>query len=219
MFSITTGGELAAISETGYTQRIPTGLQPRAALPLLLSLTLGLTQRLLNLTHTDFNDISRRVALSRSKWGKDLDSPEVLASKLTDSVPVFIAHGHLLPVAYRAKCQFNENAKHVAFSLEMPEANHNEIEASSSYKRLSIRTIFLESTFESARMGRRFDATKIVMASQEQNTLNIPSESKLEEMLALTFYLDTVSLELADLRGVDAASVDRISELKALLAE
>ncbi len=219
VFSITTGGQLEAISVTRYTQRIPAGLQPRAALPLLLSLTLGLTQRLLSLTHTDFNEVSRRVALSKNRWGKDIEHPEVLAAKLADSVPIFIAHGHLRPVAYRAKCQVNENAKHVAFCLEMPEANHNEVEASASYKRFSIRSVFLESTSEGERMTRRFDATKAVMASQEHNTLSVPNESKLEEMLALTFYLDTVSLELAEIGGVDAASVDRISKLKSLLAE
>lgn len=217
IFSVTTGGELKRVSDTSYVQLIPSGLQPRAALPMLLSVTLNLTQSFLGLDHTDFNEVSRQVALSKKEWVGNLMSPETLASKLNDSVPVFFAHGHLAPVAYRAKCQINENAKYTALSWEIPEANHNEIEASASYKRFSFLPIFLESHFENKRMDQRFSATRAILSSANGLVLKIGSRDRLEEMLSLTLYLDTVSLELADLNGVDSLSVDKISELKARL--
>jgi len=44
--------------------------------------------------------------------------------------------------------------------------------------------------------------------------LSMGSSSLIEEMLALTFYLDLVSVELAQIREVNAVSVDRIARLK-----
>ncbi|TFF92784.1 hypothetical protein EU546_07160, partial [Candidatus Thorarchaeota archaeon] len=218
VFCVTTGGELGRISNAGYTQRIPEGLQPRAALPILLSVTMGLTERVLGLEPTDFGRVSENVQRNQEVWGSHIDRPETLASEIYGSVPLFLAQGHLVPVAYRAKCQFNENAKYSAFSLEMPEANHNEIEASVSYQRFAIRPVFLESSFQSERMSRRYEATRAVMSTERSMKLTIPSENRLDEMLSLTHYLDMVSLELALLHGVDPVGVDRISELKSRLA-
>jgi hypothetical protein len=49
--------------------------------------------------------------------------------------------------------------------------------------------------------------------------LSISSSNRTEEMLALTFYLDLVSVELALIREVDPVSVERISKLKKSLGE
>jgi hypothetical protein len=47
--------------------------------------------------------------------------------------------------------------------------------------------------------------------------LSIGSSSMVEEMLSLTLYLDMVSVELAQILGVDPISVDRISRIKSEL--
>ncbi|MBE0527389.1 MAG: hypothetical protein IH631_10630, partial [Candidatus Thorarchaeota archaeon] len=44
--------------------------------------------------------------------------------------------------------------------------------------------------------------------------LEVKENTRLEEMLILTHFLDMVSVELADIRNVDPVSVERIKELK-----
>jgi hypothetical protein len=48
--------------------------------------------------------------------------------------------------------------------------------------------------------------------------LTVDSVSRVEEALAMAHYLDTVSVELADIRGVDSLHVDKIADLKTRLA-
>jgi glucose/mannose-6-phosphate isomerase len=139
-----------------------------------------------------------------------------MANDLLDMTPIFIGTRHLNPVAYRAKCQFNENAKVMAFSSEIPESNHNEIESFNDSNDLTILPLFLHSAFVEDRVSRRFD---IVSEMYEEEgfspiRLSMKSDSDVTEMLMMTLYLDMVSIELAKLRGVDPLSVDKISKLK-----
>jgi glucose/mannose-6-phosphate isomerase len=144
-----------------------------------------------------------------------------LAETLVGKIPVFIARGYLVPVAYRAKCQINENAKMVSANLEIPESNHNEIEATLVCAQYSIQPIFLRSKWESKRVSKRYEATAKIYNSNGCNPVQLRFEcsSSLEEMLALTHYVDMVSVELAELLNVDPVSVDRIAQLKQILSE
>jgi hypothetical protein len=155
-----------------------------------------------------------------NSWGKTVEAPDRLARLLTNSIPLFTGWKHLGAIAYRAKCQICENAKTVALWSEMPEASHNEIEASVSYLRHSVVPIFLRSTYEEKRIGRRFDAISEIYSEIGCKPVHliVNSDSKVGEALALAHYLDTVSVELADMRGVDSLHVDRIADLKARLA-
>src|SRR5690349_3469531 len=63
-------------------------------------------------------------------------------------------------VAYRWKCQINENAKQPAFSAQLPEADHNEIcgwaaEAGAD----GMAAVFLEDCDQHPRERRRFELT------------------------------------------------------------
>ena len=63
-------------------------------------------------------------------WGPDAPDeaePKVLARALHGSVPVLFGAGLTTPLAYRWKTQINENAKQLAYAVELPEADHNEI--------------------------------------------------------------------------------------------
>jgi glucose/mannose-6-phosphate isomerase len=198
---------------------LPQSFQPRAAFPLIFTTLLNLIEILLRKKLTDFNNIADELSKKVSKWESSEFSPKAMALDLLEYIPVFIGSQHLTPVAYRAKCQVNENAKAMAFSSELPEANHNEIESFDSNNEHSVIPVFLRSSHEIDPMKQSFD---ILMEIYEEEgyaplKLSLKSDSKLEEMLMLTYYLDLASIELAGLRGVNPISVDKISKLKSRL--
>jgi len=215
-FVIASGGKLLTQGKVKNRISIPKNFQPRAAFPLMFSTILHVVECLTGKEMTDLNAISETLTEKQTQWE---ESTKNMAEDFLHTIPVFIGSRHLSPVAYRAKCQVNENAKTMAFSSEIPEANHNEIESFAGENEYDILPVFLRSNFESDRIEQRFDVTTQIYEDEGfvPLRLGIKSESKIEEMLMMTFYLDMVSVELADLRGVNPTSVDKIMKLKSSL--
>ena len=214
--TISSGGLLVAKKESRGTVVIPDGFQPRAAFPMLFSAVLQVVECLLGLDRTNLKSIVEILLTKLEAWESSPLSPKSMANDLLVMTPVFIGSRHLVPVAYRAKCQFNENAKVMAFNSEIPESNHNEIESFNEDNDQTILPLLLSSAFLDDRVSKRFD---IVSEIYEEDgfipiRLSMKSDSKIEEMLLMTFYLDMVSIELAVLMGVDPLRVDKISRLK-----
>ena len=216
LFAVGSGGKLFQKSESLTKIKIPGGYQPRAAFPLLFSAVLNIVECLLGTEVTDLAEISETLSRRLTQWEDSQLAPKILAQDLARSIPVFIGCRNLVPVAYRAKCQINENAKGMAFFSKLPEANHNEIESFVAHNKSNIKPIFLRSSYEDERIRKRIDITKSLYEEEGYSpvSLSIDSSSELEEMLAFTYYLDLVSVELAQIRGVDPLSVERISRLK-----
>lgn len=215
-FIITSGGPLKAKGKKSHSIALPPNWQPRAAFPFIFSAVLNLTECLLGEKPTMLGEISGPMIEKANRWDASPLAPKEMAKDLLDELPVFIGSGHLCPVAYRAKCQINENAKATAFYLEIPEANHNDIESIREETLYSVLPLILRSGFEDKQLSNRLDVTAEIYedAGYTPINLSIRSDSKLEEMLFMTYYLDLVSVELADLRHVDPMSVDRITSLK-----
>lgn len=216
IFAITSGGLLLSKNISTMIIKIPGGFQPRAAFPIFFSVALNLVECLAGVNLTDFDTISKSLLAKLAKWDDSALTPRAMAQDFTGYVPVFIGSSHLTPVAYRAKCQINENAKTMAFYSEIPEANHNEIESFIADNEFNILPVFLRSSYEDERLKRRMDITTSLYEEEGFSPirLSIGSKDELEEMLALTLYLDLVSVELAELRGVNPVSVNQISRLK-----
>ena len=215
IFTIASGGTMA--EDTNHSLfHLPKGLQPRATLPLILSVVLPIAETLVGLEQSDFLELEEILIKKAATWNDWLSPPKEVANSFIDKIPLFIGAGHLIPVAYRAKCQINENSKALAFNSEIPESNHNEIESFVENYGCSIRPIFLRSNFESSKVERRFDVTFDLYKEMGLDTLNLEvnGKTKLEDMLVLTHFLDTVSVDFAELRKVDPVSVERIKELK-----
>jgi glucose/mannose-6-phosphate isomerase len=215
VFRITSGGKMG---EENLGQMIPLqkGLQPRATLPLILSAVLSITENLIDLHQTDFEKLASTVSGLNSSWRKWEKTPKEMADDLLGKIPIFIGANHLRPVAYRAKCQINENAKALAFYSEIPEANHNEIEGFYDTYGCKVIPIFLRSGYESTRIARRLDITYDLYQEMDLSPVKIQPQghSILEEMMTLTHYLDSISVELAHLRNVNPVSVEKIQDLK-----
>ncbi len=221
IFAVTTGGRLAELVHQDEIIRLSSGLQPRAALPHMFSLEYTLLRRLTGLPEVDLSDVAAHLKRAREAWrdGKPI-SPQSITSALIDKIPLFVGWRHLAPVAYRAKCQVNENAKAPALYSEIPEFDHNEIEASGRYSASRIVPIFLRSHLEDERVALRIRATTEVMREEGADIVEIPSlgHDSLTETLAAILFCDEVSVDLADRLGVDATIVRRIERLKRILA-
>ena len=220
-FSIASGGKLLSDDESTGKVPLPPNFQPRAAFPKIFSTLLHLVECLIGENPTDFESISDTLLKKEEQWESSPIAPKEMAKDLIDRIPVFIGSRHLSVVAYRAKCQVNENAKALAFSSEIPEANHNEIESFDEMNDQSILPIFLRSAFEDEQLTRRIDITTKIYEDEGFTPLklSIKGSSKIEEALLMTYYLDRVTVELAELRGVDPTSVDKIAKLKSKLGQ
>ena len=219
IFAIASGGDLLAKENSLRRIRIPGGYQPRAAFPLMFPVNLNLVESLMGLGPTHLDKIRISLSEKSAKWEELSLTPKVMAQDLMGSIPVFIGSRHLIPVAYRAKCQINENAKTMAFFSVIPESNHNEIESFVAKNKFNILPVFLRSLYEGEKVKQRMDITTTLYEEEGYSPirLSIGSSNKIEEMLALTYYLDLVSVELAHIRGVNPLSVEKIARLKSNL--
>lgn len=212
---MTSGGKMAQESKHP-TIHIPGGLSPRATLPLMLSALLPVAETLAGLKITKFQYLEKVLIEKSNTWKEWLLPPKEIAETLIGKTPLFIGARHLAPVAYRAKCQINENSKTLAFHSELPESNHNEIESFATTYGCTIMPVFLRSGLESAEISRRFDVTYELYLEMGLSPMNLltTGDTRLEEMLILTHFLDTVSVDLAELHKKDPVSIEKINELK-----
>ena len=160
-----------------------------------------------------------------AEWGPDGaedNEAKRLARALHGTVPVIAGAELTAPVAYRWKCQINENAEVPAFWGELPEVDHNEIvgwSAAASVGKLS--AVLLEDCDAHPRLVHRAELTGELIRDQSAGVHRIQSrgETAVERVLSLVLLGDLVSLYLAVLRGTDPAPVDVIDRLKERLAE
>ena len=212
---MTSGGKMAQESKHPIIH-LPEGLQPRAALPLIFSAIVPVVESLAGLKITNFQYLEEVLVNKSNTWNEWLAPPKEIAESFLGKTPLFIGSRHLAPVAYRAKCQINENSKALAFHSELPESNHNEIESFEKTSGCSILPVFLRSGLEPTKINRRFDVTYEMYHEMGLNPINLlaSGDTRVEEMLVLTHFLDMVSVELAELVGIDPVSVEKIKELK-----
>jgi len=220
-FAITSGGRLRDIAEPKRASIIPGGFQPRAALPLLLSVELPLIESMIGKNGTNLIQIGKKLVERKNDWTDISSSPAIIAEKLSGKIPLFIGSGHLEAAAYRAKCQINENAKTASFHSVLPEVNHNEIESVGWFKSKDIAPVFLRSEHETLRISKRIEATSEIYFDEGVHSIQLrhTNVSKLEEILLHIYHLDLVSMEIAHQQGVDTVAVERIARLKKILSE
>ena len=156
----------------------------------------------------------------------DANPAKRLAISLLNKIPVIYgSQSWRGGVAYRWKCQWNENVKAAAFSNALPEQNHNEILAWTLAGRQaeSWAVIFLREAGEatkSPRISKRIEVTKQLIG-KDYPIFEVESEGDtlLEKMFSLTYYADFVTVYLALLNGVCPTEIAGIDLLKQELSK
>ena len=203
---ITTGGKLKKLAEENNLNitEIEKGHQPRAALPLLLK-ELIYKINLPNLEEqiSEVNNLKLPVSESKN-----------IASKLKGTIPCIYSSGLMNPVAYRWRCQIEENAKQLAFNHQIPEMNHNEI-VGWTLPNNQMSVILIRDTNEKTQIKNRFKATKSV-AWDKLEIIECTAKGKtpLARIISMIILGDLISIELAKLNSVDPTPVEIIENLK-----
>lgn len=229
---ISSGGnaEIIANENKKFLIKIPGGLQPRAAsgylmIPLLILLNkIGLS----TIGKEDLENAIKLISFLAKEYNREVpfkDNPaKQLAAKIGNFLPVIYSfESELSPVAYRWKCQINENSKTPAFFNEFPELNHNE---TVGWERLKKTTkefvlIYFIDKDASERMNARIKITKEIIRDNFADIIEIDIKGKtpIEKVLSIIYLGGITSVYLALLNGVDPTPIDKIITLKTKLAE
>jgi glucose/mannose-6-phosphate isomerase len=132
---ISSGGKVKDIAE-GHKKihvLVPPGFQPRGASGYLIFTTFFVMARtgLIDISEDDLKETIDLLEKKSIEYNRNTSTEDnyakQLAFELFDYFPVvFGVEGYLSAVAYRWKCEINENSKCPAFWAEFPELNHNE---------------------------------------------------------------------------------------------
>ncbi len=133
-----------------------------------------------------------------------------------DGMPL-VVHGldMTVPVARRWANQFNENTKQFSFPAEIPEANHNLMEAWAAGDG-GLGAVFLLDRDQTPRERQRMELTAeaIKRTGASVFTVETRGETPSDRLLWAVMLGDLVSINLAEQRGVDPLPVDQIVDFK-----
>ena len=209
--AITSGGKLA--EQCRKKIMIPPGFQPRNAIAYLFFPMLGVLYNS-GITEVKNNDLNEMLAILREK-DKIKDKAEKIAKRLRDKTPVIYSSEVMQPVAYRWKCQINENSKHPAFSHIFPEMNHNELVGYRLMDRRQYSAVIIRDSHDHQRIKKRMEiCTKLMEKSIDVNELDTEGKSLLARMFYAIYMGDLISYYLALYNRVDPTPVDVIENLK-----
>lgn len=217
--AISTGGLLENLSalEKFPLIKVPDGLAPRAALPYsLVPLFLTLQK---TVHFPDMHDALTESIHVLKTLRDELISDKRIAQGLHGKIPIIYASTpFFMPAARRWKCQFNENAKQLAYFESLPEADHNEIVGYTKKLPLhqNMAVVILNDSTSSEITQRRliFFKNAIIKCGCPVYEAQSKGENLLTKLLSLCYTGDLVSLHLAELNGVDPTPVQIIDTLK-----
>jgi glucose/mannose-6-phosphate isomerase len=226
LVAITRGGKLANLAEQAGLPvwRFEHSGQPRAAVGYSFMLTLGVLVRL-GLLPDPSAVVGGAVAAMRQQQQRlRADVPVTgnpakrMAGQLMDRIPLIFGAGCLAPVARRWKGQINEVAKAVAVFDELPEMDHNSV-VGTLYPEMLVgkfMALFLRSSFEHPRNGRRAEVTREIYLTAGFNTdaIEASGPSSLAHMFTSLHFGDYTAYYLAMANGVDPSPIPQIDYLK-----
>jgi glucose/mannose-6-phosphate isomerase len=225
--AFSSGGALSELSrQDGFSvTTIPPGFPPRTALGYLFLPAL-ITLQKLGLVKDKQGEIKETLLLLRRLSSEytpaSIDNqPYKLALKLKGKVPIIYQSEALGAVGLRWKTQINENSKTLAYTVNFPEMNHNEIvgwEGRKVAPLTNLKPLILRDKGEDKRIVKRIDITKSIIGGEFEEVWS-QGESLLARLFSLVYYGDFLSFYLAILAGVDPTPVKPIDILKRELAK
>ncbi len=199
---------------------VPGGMPPRSCLGY------SLTQLFFILGFHKIIDTNYKAELEAAV--KLIDKEEIaiiteakkIAAILKGKIPVIYATTYNEGIAIRFRQQLNENSKVLCWHHIVPEMNHNEL-VGWTEKNQNLSVLFFLDKDDYSRNLARVDINKEVIKNYACDITEIYSKgnSILEKAIYFIHLGDWISVELAELRGVDAVEVNVINRLKSKLSE
>lgn len=223
--AITSGGQVKELVDKKYVwMELEDGFPPRAAVAFLFFSLVKLLEKmeLIPLQKKIVDDVVANLIKKAGSIAINVEAKKNLAKtaaeEINNKIPVIYSlNPRLAPLAYRWKCQFNENAKYPAFWNTFPEMNHNEIEGWEAKKLpAELMPIFLSGFKCKHCYSKRLQAFKKLLEQQDRDFLEfyVEGETVIEQVFSLIYLGDMISYYLAILQNVDPTSIDYIDYLK-----
>jgi glucose/mannose-6-phosphate isomerase len=218
-YAATTGGALAEAARKADVPVVglPAGLQPRHAVGYGFTVACEIAA-LVGVAQGIRTEIDAAAAMLEEQREAIIVRAAEIAGQIAGTVPLVYGCELTVPVAYRWKCQVNENAKQHAFDHQLPELDHNEIvgwaAADGGGPRFS--AIFLGDSDQHPRQRQRAELTAKLIGPSAAAVVEVETqgETRVQRLLWSVLLGDLVSLHLAAHNGVDPAPVEVIEKLK-----
>ncbi len=222
---ISSGGELTRMAweQSIPIWRIPTGYQPRAALGWAMGLTISLMTKwnvIIPKMREKLEKAATRLAVSLDK-DEPTEHPLIRAALPISttikgkSVIVFYSKS-CTGIATRLTAQINENSKHPAFQIEIPEGLHNSVEGLNKLDHRRWAMIFLADPNDTPDLRETFSIAAEYFDELGFNCLPFPAAGNdhFELTLSRIVLADYVSLFLSAIKSLDPTELVVIPEIK-----
>lgn len=213
IFSISSGGRLEEMAKLNRRQHmlIPKGIQPRNSIPYQVFPVLRILSEA-GIIESVEQDV--RHMLEAINMQALASMAAELSIKLRDKIPIVYASDKYYAMAYRWRCEFNENAKVLALTHELPEMCHNEI---LGYTLLKGRyyCIMLRFDDDHRRVQKRMDLLKNIMKRGGVEVTEIALKGRLLSKVFTAILIgDYTSFYLGIGYKIDPSQVRIIEKLK-----
>jgi glucose/mannose-6-phosphate isomerase len=217
--AIASGGKLEEIANREGVPfvKVPSGLQPRVALPYLLFPILSVLH---NAKINPFPADAVKEMIVALRNPSYIERAKALAEKLVDKIPLIYSSLKYKAVAYKWKINFNENSKVHAFFNIFPELCHNEMVGFTKLNG-NYHVIILQDESDFPRVKERMKLTKNLIAAKgvDSTLIEVTGNSLLARMFSAFHLGNLTSYYLADMLGVDPEPVEMVEDLKKRLGK
>jgi glucose/mannose-6-phosphate isomerase len=199
---------------------IPGGNPPRASLGYSLAQLFYILHEFGLISDKYKGELQSAIELIEKEEESIRKEASEVAKFLYKKIPVIYAVDGYNGVATRFRQQINENSKMLCWHHILPEMNHNEL-VGWAEKHDECAVIILRNKEDYSRTQTRIDISKEVFSKYTSSIRETWSKgaSQLERSIYLIHLADWVSVELADMKQIDATEVNIINHLKGELSK
>ncbi len=219
---LTTGGKLEEYSRINRLPCVivPKGYQPRNAIAYLFFPMLKILENA-GIIASNSDDVKNLIDnLKKNQSSFDRIGYDI-AMKLYGKLPVIYASSSFYSVAYRWKCEVNENTKIPAFCHKFPELDHNELNGYVNFSKINIpiHIVILQDQDDHRRIIKRMEITRKLIKELTNDDIKfteitIRGDSILTKMFTTIYIGDLVSYYLAMNYATDPSPVNIIEKFK-----
>ena len=231
ILAVTSGGQLEAFCKKLQVPHVivPSGLQPRVAVPYMffplpvLMEKLGILSNVKDELNEAIHVLERVCNANAPDVPANKNKAKQLATELMESIPVIYGFRQYASVAHRLKAQFNENSKIPSKSDVFPELSHNEIMGYEAPEMLTKNQsiILLRDPKEPLEIRNTIETTTELVFNRVMKVLEIwtEGEGKLAKMFSILCTGDFASVYLAILQSKNPTPVNIMVKVKSELAK